>query len=87
MQKIYRELDKDNEEYCRCLGNKVAIDFTKKPFMNMGYIENIKVSAANFCNDPQKSRKIIKGQLSLKKQSKLGELGLLVGNLLQTIIP
>jgi len=49
---IHRELKRDNEEYCTCVGNKVARDFSKRPVMQGGYLSNLDFNAMTFCADP-----------------------------------
>ncbi len=52
----YLELRTDNEQYCTCVGNKVANDLTKHPALDVTYIENVSINAMSFCNDT-KNRK------------------------------
>jgi hypothetical protein len=45
--------EKENEEYCRCAANKVAIDFGKRPRLDITYIRNTKSYALSYCRNPQ----------------------------------
>lgn len=48
----YRELALDNEEYCQCVGNRIARQFTQKPWLDVAYIESLTMNNMNYCDDP-----------------------------------
>ncbi|PZQ46344.1 MAG: hypothetical protein DI551_05360 [Micavibrio aeruginosavorus] len=47
------ELRRDNPEYCGCVANKLARDFTKEPRLGVGYVEYLRASAMMYCKDPK----------------------------------
>ena len=47
---IGRPREKNNEEYCGCVANKVARDFGNKPYLRTAYIENLRVDAMSYCD-------------------------------------
>lgn len=47
MRKLATE--ENNEEYCTCVANKFALDFTKKPLLNLRYIENMQTDSMMEC--------------------------------------
>lgn len=40
----------DNKEYCECVANKVAKDFSKEPRLRTRYINHLKIEAMSFCD-------------------------------------
>lgn len=44
-----RETEESNESYCTCVANSAAIRFSKKPDLNLRYIEKIKTNAMVSC--------------------------------------
>ncbi len=44
-----REYAPDNEQYCSCVGNKVANDFTQRPRLNRNYIVKVHSNAMLAC--------------------------------------
>jgi len=49
----FRELAPDNDQYCTCVANKVASDFTKTPRLSANYITAVQTDAYSFCEDPK----------------------------------
>jgi hypothetical protein len=49
----YRELERDNPEYCECVANRVAQHFTRTPVLEPDYISDLNVEAMGFCASPQ----------------------------------
>lgn len=47
--KISREYQKDNEEYCTCVGNEVARKFDGSPFLRTQYISDLHTDAMVAC--------------------------------------
>ena len=47
-----REMTHDIPEYCTCVANKVAIDFTKKPIMSPSYTRMLQIGAMAYCEIP-----------------------------------
>ena len=47
----FREFEKDNEEYCSCVGKTVARDFSKNPYLRTTYIEDLRVDALVDCEE------------------------------------
>lgn len=45
----FRYREKNNEEYCECVANQTARNFTKNPRMNMNHVTNIRVDAMSYC--------------------------------------
>ncbi len=52
-----RPLATNNEEYCVCVSNKVARDFTKSPVMSPAYVRELNYNSLLYCNDPQNQPK------------------------------
>lgn len=48
--KVFRDRGGNNEDYCTCVANKVATEFTANPRLNTDYISDIKVNSALTCN-------------------------------------
>lgn len=66
----FRELARDNDEYCTCAANKMANDFAKTPRLSSGYITNIRTNAMEFCEDPKNRPKPKQSAASAKPGSK-----------------
>ncbi len=49
----FREMNRDNKEYCECVGNRVANTFTKRPRLSPTYVEGITLNAMLFCDKPE----------------------------------
>ena len=49
----YRELEPGKEDYCSCVANKTANDFTKYPRLDSSYTEAVRYNAMRWCDDPQ----------------------------------
>lgn len=47
--KTFRDRETNNEEYCSCVGNKVANTFAKYPRLRSAHIVNIKSQAFSSC--------------------------------------
>ncbi|MCI5059993.1 MAG: hypothetical protein MRY79_02855 [Alphaproteobacteria bacterium] len=41
--------ERNNEEYCGCVANRVAKDFAKEPYLRTKYIENLRLEAMSHC--------------------------------------
>ncbi len=52
MASVMRTREKNNNEYCSCVGNKVANDFTSLPKLKSYHIKDIKVNAMLHCDEP-----------------------------------
>ena len=39
----------NNEEFCKCVANKVALDFTKTPSLNLRYVEGLQTKSILSC--------------------------------------
>ncbi len=46
---IYRARNKDNNKYCKCVANKTALNFQKKPILNTDYIRQLRSGAMLSC--------------------------------------
>lgn len=46
---VFRYLEDNNEQYCRCTGNRVANDFSEYPYLRTAYIERLRMSAMTIC--------------------------------------
>ncbi len=53
----FRELAPDNVQYCTCVANKIANDFTKTPRLSSIYTTNLRTDALAFCEDPKNRHK------------------------------
>lgn len=60
--KMFREYDKDNEEYCSCVGNTVATRFSETPYLRTTYIRKIRTDALVECNKRDANGKPLPGQ-------------------------
>ena len=49
----YRELERDNPEFCECVANRVALRFRRTPVLEPAYISDLNVEAMGFCTTPQ----------------------------------
>lgn len=49
----FRELSPDNEDYCTCVANRMAREFSNHPRLDMGYIEGVRLYAMNYCDNPK----------------------------------
>lgn len=49
--RTFREYRKDNEEYCQCVGNTMARDFSKAPYLRTAYIRKLRTNALVACNN------------------------------------
>ncbi len=47
----FRRLETNNEQYCQCVGNRVARDFTSYPYLRTEYILRLRVNAMVSCED------------------------------------
>lgn len=47
-----REKPETNQQYCQCVANDFASDFSKKPSLNLRYIENMHVDLMAQCRRP-----------------------------------
>ena len=45
----FRYREKNNEEYCKCVANKMALSFQKEPRLSMSYISKLRVNALSAC--------------------------------------
>lgn len=45
----FRRLETNNEEYCQCVGNRVARNFTGYPYMRLAYISRLRTNALLSC--------------------------------------
>ena len=45
-----RSRSKNNEEYCGCVGNTVALQFANKPLLKTHYVERLRTNALVACN-------------------------------------
>ncbi len=50
MASFIRPRGEDTDEYCKCVGNTVAKNFSLKPHLRLNYIGKIKVAAMRSCN-------------------------------------
>lgn len=48
--RTFREYNKDNEEYCSCVGNTVAKNFSKAPYLRTKYIQKLRTNALMVCD-------------------------------------
>lgn len=48
----YREMARDNPEYCTCVANQVALNFKKTPVVNPAYVSRLNYNAMTSCDDP-----------------------------------
>lgn len=48
----YREMARDNEEYCQCVANQVALNFQRQPRISPGYVSKLNFNAMTSCDDP-----------------------------------
>lgn len=46
---IFRRLESNNEEYCQCVGNRMARDFSDYPYLRLAYISRLRVNAMLSC--------------------------------------
>lgn len=51
----------DPKDYCTCVANKMARDYSKAPRLSTGYVETLRSNAMNECTDPQR-RAVMKTQ-------------------------
>jgi hypothetical protein len=54
--KYFRETATDNEEYCTCVANQVANEFSKKPIGNPSYVSELASNAKYDCEPGRKAR-------------------------------
>lgn len=47
--RVFRHREKDNTQYCECVANKMANDFTKNPKLKEDYISNLRTDALVSC--------------------------------------
>lgn len=47
--KVFRSRKKNNQQYCECVANKVAHDFTKEPRLRTRYMEKLRSNAMLSC--------------------------------------
>jgi len=50
--RFFRTRRDDNDEYCECVGNRLAITFSEDPRLKTDYIENLRADARKYCEDP-----------------------------------
>jgi len=50
--KFFRTRRDDNEEYCECVGNRLAITFSNDPRLKTDYIEDLRGNAREYCENP-----------------------------------
>lgn len=55
--KAMREYNKDNEEYCSCVGNRAAQRFSKHPVLSSNYINKIQAEALVACDNRDENGK------------------------------
>ncbi len=48
----YRRQETDNEEYCSCVGKRLASEFGKRPYLRTDYIQSMQTDAMLFCDNP-----------------------------------
>ncbi len=58
----FREYDKDNEQYCSCVGNTVANTFKKTPMLNTSYISALHSDALVKCHNRDERNNPMPGQ-------------------------
>jgi len=51
--RTYRELERDNIEYCECVSNDVARNFERSPQLSTDYVGILNSNALTFCSDPK----------------------------------
>jgi hypothetical protein len=59
---MFREYEKDNEEYCSCVGNTVAKRFSKAPYLRTTYIRKIRTDAIVECKNRDTKGNPLPGQ-------------------------
>jgi hypothetical protein len=47
----FRRLETNNQEYCQCVGNRVARDFSEYPYLRIAYISRLRVNALLSCEE------------------------------------
>jgi len=52
------ESDEENEEYCRCVGNKTALDFESYANLDVLYIQDVRVNAYGYCEEPSNRARV-----------------------------
>lgn len=50
--KYYRERKANNKQFCECVARKVALDFSKKPTMDLDYVNDLRTEAMSSCDGP-----------------------------------
>lgn len=60
--KYTREYDKDNEEYCSCVGNTTAKRFSERPRLTVGHIRRVQASALSDCHNRDDKGNPLRGQ-------------------------
>lgn len=48
-----RAINGDTIEYCSCVANKVANDFTKRPYLTPAYVQTLNFNSMAFCRKPE----------------------------------
>lgn len=51
MSDAMRRLETNNEQFCQCVGNRIARDFTDYPYMRLQYISRLRMNAMLSCNE------------------------------------
>ena len=41
--------EEENESYCKCVANKMALNFAEKPKLKLEYIENLRLKSMSHC--------------------------------------
>lgn len=41
--------EEENESYCKCVANKMALSFAEKPNLKLNYIENLRLRSMSHC--------------------------------------
>ncbi len=48
-----RAIKGDAAEYCTCVANKIANDFTRTPFLTLAYVQTLNYNSMVFCQNPE----------------------------------